>query len=429
MHFRFQTAGESHGRGLVTTVDGVPAGLSLVAARDIDPELRRRQGGYGRGGRMAIEKDAAELLAGVRLGESLGSPIALVVWNRDWQNWQQAMSCELPAADATDRDLRRVTLPRPGHADLVGVLKYDRHDARDILERASARETTARVAAGAIAKRLLADFDIRIGSHIVMLGGVEARPSEPLPDDINAAADESPLRTLDPEAESRMIAEIDAVTKAGDTLGGTFEVVATGVPVGLGSHTSWDRKLDGRIAHAMMSIQAMKGVEIGLGFEAARRRGSLVHDEIEVDASLTRTGGYRRLRNNAGGLEGGITTGAPLVVRVAMKPLSSLMQPLRSVDLRTGSPAAAIRERSDVVALAAAGVVGEAMLAIVIADAMLEKFGGDSMGEMRRNFDAYLAQLERRREAIGQAIPDDGGNVETGVEADAAGRVRQEPRS
>jgi chorismate synthase len=429
MHFRFQTAGESHGRGLVTTVDGVPAGLSLVAARDIDPELRRRQGGYGRGGRMAIEKDAAELLAGVRLGESLGSPIALVVWNRDWQNWQQAMAYEPPSADATDRDLRRVTLPRPGHADLVGVLKYDRHDARDILERASARETTARVAAGAIAKRLLADFDIRIGSHIVMLGGVEARPSEPLPHDINAVADESPLRTLDAEAEARMIAEIDAVTTAGDTLGGTFEVVATGVPVGLGSHTSWDRKLDGRIAHAMMSIQAMKGVEIGLGFEAARRRGSLVHDEIEVDDSLTRTGGYRRLRNNAGGLEGGITTGAPLVVRVAMKPLSSLMQPLRSVDLRTGSPAAAIRERSDVVALAAAGVVGEAMLAIVLADAMLEKFGGDSMGEMRRNFDAYLAQLERRRDAIGQATLDDGGNVETGVEADAAGRVHQDPRS
>jgi chorismate synthase len=429
MHFRFQTAGESHGRGLVTTVDGVPAGLSLVAARDIDPELRRRQGGYGRGGRMVIEKDAAELLAGVRLGESLGSPIALVVWNRDWQNWQQAMACEPPAADATDRDLRRVTLPRPGHADLVGVLKYDRNDARDILERASARETTARVAAGAIAKRLLAEFDIRIGSHIVMLGGVEARTSGPLPDDINAVADESPLRTLDAEAEARMIAEIDAVTKAGDTLGGTFEVVATGAPVGLGSHTSWDRKLDGRIAHAMMSIQAMKGVEIGLGFEAARRRGSLVHDEIEVDASLPRTGGYRRLRNNAGGLEGGITTGAPLVVRVAMKPLSSLMQPLRSVDLRTGSPAAAIRERSDVVALAAAGVVGEAMLAIVLADAMLEKFGGDSMGEMRRNFYAYLSQLERRREAIGQATPDAGGNVETGVEADVAGRVRQDPRA
>jgi chorismate synthase len=423
MHFRFSTAGESHGRGLVTSVEGVPAGLPLVAARDIDPDLRRRQGGYGRGGRMSIEKDTAELLAGVRLGETLGAPIAMVIWNRDWQNWQTAMSYEPPAADATDRDLRRVHLPRPGHADLVGVLKYDRADARDILERASARETTARVAAGAIAKRLLAEFDIGIGSHIVMLGGVEARRPDALPDDINAVADASPLRTLDADAEARMIAEIDAVKAAGDTLGGTFEVVATGLPVGLGSHVSWDRKLDGRIAQAMMSIQAMKGVEIGLGFEAARRRGSLVHDEIVADPTLRRTGGYRRLRNNAGGLEGGITTGAPLVVRVAMKPLSSLMQPLRSVDLRTGDPAAAIRERSDVVALAAAGVVGEAMLAVVLADAMLEKFGGDSLGEMRRSFDAYLAQLDHRREAIRRAGDAADADVETGLEADAAGRV------
>jgi chorismate synthase len=403
MHFRFHTAGESHGRALVTTVEGVPAGLSLVAARDIDPELRRRQGGYGRGARMRIEQDAAELLAGVRLGETLGSPIALVVWNRDWQNWQTPMAYEPPAPDATDRDLRRVHLPRPGHADLVGVLKYDRADARDILERASARETTARVAAGAIARRLLADFGIRIGSHVTMLGGIEAQRPGALPDDINEVADASPLRTLDPVAEARMIEEIDASKRAGDTLGGTFEVVATGVPVGLGSHVSWDRKLDGRIAHAMMSIQAMKGVEIGLGFEAARRRGSLVHDEIESDPALALTGGYRRTRNNTGGLEGGITTGAPLVVRVAMKPLSSLMQPLRSIDIRTGDAGDAIRERSDVVALAAAGVVGEAMLAIVLADAMLEKFGGDSMAEMRRNFDGYVDQLGRRRTAIGHA--------------------------
>lgn len=403
MHFRFNTAGESHGRGLVATVEGVPAGLSLVAERDIDPELRRRQGGYGRGARMKIEKDTAELLAGVRLGETLGSPIALVIWNRDWQNWQVPMSYEPPAAGATDRELRRVHLPRPGHADLVGVLKYDRADARDILERASARETTARVAAGAIARRILAVFGIRIGSHITMLGGIEANRPEVLPDDINEVADASPLRTLDRDAEARMIEEIDATKRAGDTLGGTFEVVATGVPVGLGSHVSWDRKLDGRIAHAMMSIQAMKGVEIGLGFEAARRRGSLVHDEIENDASLPLTGGFRRTRNNAGGLEGGITTGAPLVVRVAMKPLSSLMQPLKSVDIRTGDVGDAIRERSDVVALAAAGVVGEAMLAIVLADAMLEKFGGDSMSEMRRSFDAYLEQLARRHQALGRA--------------------------
>jgi chorismate synthase len=401
MHFRFRTAGESHGRALVTLVEGVPAGLALLAPRDIDPELRRRQGGYGRGARMKIEKDAAELLAGVRLGETIGSPIALVVWNRDWNNWQVPMAYEPPAPDAADSELRRVHLPRPGHADLVGVLKYDRADARDVLERASARETTARVAAGAIAKRLLDEFGIRIGSHITMLGGIAAK-AETLPDDINAVADASPLRTLDAEAEARMIEEIDAAKRAGDTLGGAFEVVATGVPVGLGSHVSWDRKLDGRIAHALMSIQAMKGVEIGLGFEAARRRGSLVHDEIEADASLPLTGGYRRTRNNAGGLEGGITTGAPLVVRVAMKPLSSLMQPLKSVDLRTGDTGDAVRERSDVVALAAAGVVGEAMLAIVLADAMLEKFGGDSLAEMRRNYDAYLRQLGRRHDALGR---------------------------
>jgi chorismate synthase len=313
------------------------------------------------------------------------------------------MAYEPPSPDATDRQLRRVHLPRPGHADLVGVLKYDRADARDVLERASARETTARVAAGAIAKRLLADVGITIGSHIVMLGGIEARRPDVLPDDLNEAADASPLRTLDPEAEARMIAEIDAAKRAGDTLGGAFEVVARGLPVGLGSHVSWDRKLDGRIAQAMMSIQAMKGVEIGLGFEAARRRGSAVHDEIERDPSLVRTGGYRRTRNNAGGLEGGITTGAPLVVRVAMKPLSSLMQPLRSVDIRTGDTGDAIRERSDVVALAAAGVVGEAMLAIVLADALLEKLGGDSMSEVHRNLNGYLTQLEQRNAALGRA--------------------------
>jgi len=402
MRFEFRTAGESHGRGLVALVEGVPAGLSIEANRDIDPELRRRQGGYGRGGRMKIEKDAAELVAGVRLGETLGSPIAMLVWNRDWPNWQVAMSAA-PAPDAEERALRRVHLPRPGHADLVGVLKYDRADARDVLERASARETTARVAAGAVAKRLLAEFGITIGSHIVSLGPIAAAPPEPLPEDLNAAADASPLRTLDAEAEARMIAAIDEARAAGDTLGGCFEVVARGLPVGLGSHVAWDRKLDGRIAHALMSIQAMKGVEIGLGFEAARRRGSLVHDEIESDPELRRTGGYRRLRNSAGGLEGGVTTGAPLVARVAMKPLSTLMQPLRSVDLRTGERADAVRERSDVVALPAAGVVGEAMVAIVLADAMLEKFGGDSMAEMRRNFESYLGQLDRRRDALRDA--------------------------
>jgi chorismate synthase len=403
MNFQFRTAGESHGRGLVAIVEGVPAGLPLVAARDVDPDLTRRQGGYGRGGRMRIEKDAIEFLSGVRLGETIGSPIAMLVWNRDWQNWQAAMGAEPPTEGTEEKTLRRVHLPRPGHADLVGVLKYDRADARDILERASARETTARVAAGAIAKRLLAEFDVTVGSHIVSLGGVDARIPDPLPDDLNAAADASPVRTLDAASQARMIEAIDAARTDGDTLGGTFEVVARGLPVGLGSHVSWDRKLDGRIAHALMSIQAMKGVEIGLGFEASRRRGSAVHDEIERADANRRTGGFRRLRNSAGGLEGGITTGEPLVARVAMKPLSTLMQPLRSVDLRTGDAAAAVRERSDVIALAAAGVVGEAMVAIVLADAMLEKFGGDGLGEMRRNFDAYLDQLDRRRAALERA--------------------------
>ncbi len=398
MHFTFRTAGESHGRGLVALLEGVPAGLSLSAERDIDPELRRRQGGYGRGGRMKIEQDRAELLAGVRLGETIGAPLALLVWNRDWENWKTAMGAAAPASDIAEADLRRVHLPRPGHADLVGVLKYGRDDARDILERASARETTARVAAGAVAKALLRSLGITIGSHIVRLGEVEARRPDAWPEDLNAAVDASPLRTLDAEAEARMIDAVDAAQAEGDTLGGVFEVVAVGVPAGLGSYVAWDRRLDGRLAGALMSIQAMKGVEIGLGFEAARRRGSAVHDEITFDRdwSIRRTGGYRRLSNNAGGLEGGITTGAPLVARVAMKPLSSLMRPLRSVDLRTKERADAIRERSDVAALAAAGVVGEAMVALVLADAMLEKFGGDSLPETRRNLDGYMDDLERR---------------------------------
>ena len=400
MHYSFRTAGESHGRGLVTLIEGVPAGLQLSAEHDINPELVRRQGGYGRGGRMKIERDAAEFMAGVRLGESIGSPLAMVISNRDWQNWQAAMAYEAPSADVEEKSLRRVHLPRPGHADLVGVLKYDRADARDILERASARETTARVAAGAVAKKLLREFGITVGSHIVMLGGIEAALPDELPDDLNATSDESPLRTLDRDAEKRMIEAIDDARRNGNTLGGTFEVVARGMPVGLGSHVSWDRKLDGRIAHALMSIQAMKGVEIGMGFKAAALPGSDVHDEIESDGSMALTGGYRRRRNNAGGLEGGITTGAPLVARVAMKPLSSLMRPLQSVDLRTDAPADAIRERSDVVALPAAGVVGEAMVAIVLADAMLEKFGGDSIREMRRNYDGYMEQLASRRAAI-----------------------------
>jgi chorismate synthase len=332
----------------------------------------------------------------------------MVIWNRDWQNWQTAMSPEAPAEDVAEKTLRRVHLPRPGHADLVGVLKYDRNDARDILERASARETTARVAAGAVAKKLLREFGITVESHIVSMGSIVAHIPDELPANLNEVVDESPLRTIDPDAERRMIEAIDNARATGNTLGGVFEVVARGMPVGLGSHVSWDRKLDGRIAHALMSIQAMKGVEIGMGFRAASLHGSDVHDEIESDHSQDLTGGYRRRRNNAGGLEGGVTTGAPLVARVAMKPLSSLMRPLQSVDLRTDAPADAIRERSDVAALPAAGVVGEAMVAIVLADAMLEKFGGDSLREMRRNYDTYMDQLKARQKSIEEAARESG---------------------
>ena len=285
--------------------------------------------------------------------------------------------------------------PRPGHADLTGVLKYDRVDARDILERASARETTARVAGAAVARALLASFDITIGSHLVHLGGIDAA-LVPLPDDLNAASDRSPLRTLDAAAEAMMIARIDAGKESGDTLGGICEIVARGLPVGLGSHVSWDRKLDGRVGQAMLSIPAVKGVEIGLGFDAARRSGAHVHDEIVIAPGLPRMGNVHRTTNRAGGLDGGMTNGEPVVVRVAMKPISTLMQPLKTIDTTTSEPASASVERSDVTAVPAMGVIAEAMLALVLADAMIEKFGGDSLTEMRRNYDAYLAHLAQR---------------------------------
>ena len=394
--FRFLTAGESHGKGLLVTIEGVPAGLSLAPV-DVATQLARRQLGYGRGGRMAIEQDAGEILSGVRLGETLGSPISIWVKNRDFANWKVAMSVEArPDADA--EELRRVLLPRPGHADLVGVLKYDREDARDILERSSARETAARVAAGAVARRLLAEFGIEIGSHVTHLGGVDAAlvAGGDSAAAIGARADESPLRCLDEEATAQMIVAIDEAAAAGDTLGGVFEVVVDGLPVGLGSHTSWAGRLDGRLAGALMSIQAMKGVEIGMGFGVASVPGSDVHDEIDLDPARRITGGYRRRRNNAGGLEGGMTTGERLVARVAMKPLSSLTRPLDSVDIETGEPTQAVRERSDVCAVPAAAIVGEAMVSLVLADAMLEKFAGDSLAEMRRNHRSYLDHVNAR---------------------------------
>jgi chorismate synthase len=395
---RFVTAGESHGQALVSLIEGVPAGLPLLAAH-VDTELARRQQGYGRGRRMQIETDRAEFLTGVRAGETLGSPIAMLIKNRDWKNWEEIMDPAPRAEDAAEGRKRQVTRVRPGHADLTGVLKYDRDDARDILERASARETTARVAAGAVAKRLLAEFGVTIGSHLVHLGGVDAARPAAMPADINAAADASPLRTLDPVAEAAMIERIDAAKKDGNTLGGIMEVVVDGLPVGLGSHVSWDRKLDGRLGAAMMSIPAVKGVEIGIGFEAARRTGADVHDEIEMAPGHARTGNVRRKTNRAGGLEGGMTSGEPLVINVAMKPISTLMRPLQTIDTKTSAPANAAAERSDVTAVPAMGVIAEAMAALVLADAFAEKFGGDSLAEMRRNYDAYLAHIAQRLRA------------------------------
>ncbi|MCE2900289.1 MAG: chorismate synthase [Gemmatimonas sp.] len=392
---RFTTAGESHGPALVAVLEGMPAGIPVRAA-DVDVELARRQQGYGRGRRMQIETDRIEFLSGIRAGETLGSPVAMLVRNHDWKNWVEIMDPAPRDGDADGLRKRHVTRVRPGHADLTGLLKYDRSDARDILERASARETTARVAAGALCRVLLREIGVSIGSHLVHLGGIDARRPATWPADLNAAADASALRTLDPDAEATMIARIDAAKKEGNTLGGICEVVVSGLPVGLGSHVSWDRRLDGRLGHAMLSIPAVKGVEIGLGFETARRAGSEVHDEIEAAPGRTRTGHVRRRTNNAGGTEGGMTTGEDLVIRVAMKPISTLMRPLGTVDVATGQAAQAVAERSDVTAVPAMGVIAEAMAAYVLADALLEKFGGDALSEVRRNLAAYLARLDER---------------------------------
>jgi chorismate synthase len=390
---RFTTAGESHGKALVAVLEGVPAGLPL-RADDVDRDLRRRMMGHGRGARMKIEADRVEILSGVRAGETLGSPIALLIQNRDWEHWSDIMAPEPDDEGASPRR-RRVARPRPGHADLVGVIKYQRTDARDILERASARETAARVACGAVCRLLLARVGVEIGSHVVRLGPVDAVPPEPLPTPLNPPADASPVRCLDPAATQLMIAAIDDAKREGDTLGGTVEVVARGVPVGLGSHVSWDRKLDGRLAGALMSIPAVKGVEIGLGFGATGLRGSAVHDAI-VRRPAPSAGGFGRLSNRAGGLEGGITTGEPLVLRAAMKPISTLMRPLDTIDLVTGGKSKAQAERSDVTAVPALGVITEAMTALVLADALLEKFGGDAVPELETNLAHYLERINAR---------------------------------
>ncbi|MBK8647293.1 MAG: chorismate synthase [Gemmatimonadetes bacterium] len=416
---RFTTAGESHGPALVSILEGLPAGIPLTAEQ-VNADLARRQQGYGRGRRMQIEKDEIEFLSGVRAGETLGGPVAMLIRNRDWKNWVEIMDPAARADDAEGPRKRVVTRPRPGHADLAGLLKYDRDDARDILERASARETTARVAAGAICRQLLAAFGVKVGSHLVHLGGIDAVIPELLPHELNVVSDASPLRTLDADAETRMIALVDDAKKQGNTLGGICEVVVTGLPVGLGSHVSWDRKLDGRIAAAVMSIPAVKGVEIGLGFEAARRTGAQVHDEMDAAAGRTRAGNVQRRSNRAGGLEGGMTTGEPLVLRVAMKPIATLMRPLGTVDIPTGEAAAAVAERSDVTAVPAMGVIAEAMIAFVLAQAWLEKFGGDSLGETRRNVEGYLAQVAQRVGSgrLAQAAAPD----ERSAEGSAAGR-------
>ncbi|MFN8579483.1 MAG: chorismate synthase [Gemmatimonadaceae bacterium] len=391
---RFTTAGESHGPALVCTLEGMPAGVPLLA-EDVNTELARRQQGYGRGRRMQIERDEVELLSGVRAGETLGSPIAMMIRNRDWKNWQEIMDPAPRDGDPAPRR-RAVTRVRPGHADLSGLLKYDRDDARDILERASARETTARVAAGAICKRLLKEFDVVIGSHVVHLGGIDAQAPAELPPDLNTAADASPVRMLDPDASARVVARIDEIKAAGNTLGGICEVRVDGLPVGLGSHVSWDRKLDARLSGALMSIPAIKGVEIGAGFTAARLTGADVHDAIDPAPGRPRAGNVKRRSNRAGGLEGGITTGEQLVVRLAMKPISTLMRPLDTVDIATAASASATAERSDVTAVPAMGVIAEAMVAFVLAQAWLEKFGGDSLDETRRNFESYIARVSER---------------------------------
>ncbi|HTF13019.1 MAG TPA: chorismate synthase [Asanoa sp.] len=387
---RWLTAGESHGPALIAVLEGVPAGIEVTTA-EIGRQLARRRLGYGRGARMAFEQDVVEILGGVRHGLTLGSPVAVRVGNSEWPKWETVMAVdpvdpELLALQARNAPLTR---PRPGHADLAGMQKYGYTDARPILERASARETAARVAVGTVARELVRQgLGIEIVSHVVELGSVAAKPGlHPRPEDAERI-DADPLRCLDPDASARMVAEVDAAKKDADTLGGVVEVLAYGVPPGLGSHVQWDRKLDARLATALMSIQAIKGVEVGDAWTQARSRGSQAHDEIIPTAN-----GVKRVTDRAGGLEGGITTGEPLRVRAAMKPISSLNRALSTVDVATGEPATAINQRSDVCAVPAAAIVAESMVALVLAEAAIEKFGGDSVAEIRRNLAGYLDNL------------------------------------
>lgn len=385
---RYLTAGESHGPMLTAILEGIPANLSLVA-EEINLDLGRRQRGYGRGGRMRIEKDEANIVGGVRHGLTMGGPIAILITNRDWENWKRTMDSKAVGIEADPKE--PVTRPRPGHADLAGALKYEQRDIRNVLERASARETAARVAVGAVCKRLLREFDIEVFSHVTEIGGIVAKVDGLSFAQSRDRAEDSEVRCADAEAGEAMMRKIDEARKRGTSLGGVFEVVALNLPVGLGSYVHWDRKLDGRLAQAVMSIQAIKGVEIGLGFEGAKRFGFETHDEIFYE-----DGRFVRKTNRAGGLEGGMSNGQPIVVRGAMKPISTQYAPMASVDLLTKEPFKASIERSDICSVPAAGVIGEAVVAFEIARALREKFGGDSLEEMIRNYRGYLASLHDR---------------------------------
>jgi chorismate synthase len=383
---RYLNGGESHGKGLIAVLEGVPSGLPLTAD-DINQDLARRQKGYGRGGRMRIERDRVEFWSGVRKGKTLGTPITLHVANRDWENWKDIMAPE-PGPPVTEKV---VTCPRPGHADLVGAIKYNHRDIRNVLEKASARETAIRVAVGGVAKRLLAEFGIQVYSYTVEIGGVKASLEGLTTEQAFRQAEESEVRCPEANSSALMVERIREAKHKGDTLGGVFEVIVTNPPLGLGSYAQWDRRLTGRLAMALMSIQAMKGVEVGMGFESARKFGSEVHDEIFYEQKT----GFVRGSNNAGGLEGGITNGQPIVLRTAMKPIATLYSPKKSVDIQTKEPLEATIERSDICTVPAAGVVGEAVVAYEIAAALVEKFGGDTLDEMRRNYDSYQAYVKQ----------------------------------
>jgi len=385
---RYLTAGETHGPQLTAIVEGLPSNLK-IDFEELNYQLHRRQLGHGRGKRMQIEKDTARIVGGVRHGRTTGAPVALVIENKDWQNWSHVMNVE--PVEGTEEELRRVHRPRPGHADLNGGLKYNLTDLRNVLERSSARETAARVAVGALARQLLAEFGIKIAGQVIRIGEIEAKRYDLPIDEIARITEESPVRVVDKEAEAKMIEYIDKIRSEGDSIGGVVEVIVEGVPVGLGSHVQYDRKLDARIAMAVVSINAFKGVEFGIGFEAGRLPGSKVHDEILYSEDR----GYYRASNRLGGFEGGMTNGMPIVVRGVMKPIPTLLKPLASVDIDTKQPFKAQVERTDSCAVPAASVVMEHVVAWEVANAFLEKFGGDSMEEIRANYEQYLKQLER----------------------------------